>query len=322
MNSQLKRKLQDLAVLPVVKLTDAGQAVKLAKALRKGGILGAEITFRTDQAPAAIRAIRQAFPDMILAAGTVLTVDQAEAAREAGADFLVSPGIDPVILDWAQAHDLPVVPGCMTPSDVTVAWEHGLDLVKIFPAETAGGTANLKALSGPFPQMQFMPSGGIRADNIQGYLALPQVLACGGSWMVPSELLEAGDYAGLQALASQAMRSILDMKLAHIGINARNEDQARQIAAFFETVFGFEARENPSSIFSDTYVETVKTPYLGTNGHIAISTPSVERAKAYLEHKGEAFNEESAVLRPDGTLQAIYLAQEVGGFAVHLVRRG
>lgn len=317
MNRELKKRLHDLGILPVVKLEDASLAVQLGKALRAGGINGAEITFRTDQAVPALQALRQAFPDMLLAAGTVLNVEQAKAAKEAGADLLVSPGIDPEILDWAKKNDMPVLPGCSSASDVMVAANHGLDAVKLFPAEAAGGLPLVRALSGPFPTMQFVPSGGIGRENVSDWLKEPQVLAASGSWMVTGN-----DPAAVAALADEAMKTVLELKLAHIGINADNETQAHRIAQFFETVFGFGARENPASIFSDTYVEILKSPYLGQKGHIAISTPDVERAVAYLENKGIVFNKESTVLRESGCIQAIYLEQEIGGFAIHLVRKG
>lgn len=308
MNDIIER-LHLLGILPVVKLDKAEDVLPLAQALRKAGIQGAEITFRTPAAAKAIRLMKETYPDMLAAAGTVLTVEQAAKAKEAGADLLVSPGIDPDIVNWAQEHDILMIPGCMSPTDVSVAASLGLDVVKFFPAQTAGGPAAIQALSAPFPHMKFMPSGGIHEDNMLEYLKMPQVVAIGGSWMTK------------EGAAAPAVKALLDFRLAHIGINAANEKEARQIADLFETVFGFEARENPSSIFSDTYVETVKTPYLGKNGHMAISTPDVERAVYYLKQKGVAFNDASIVYRDSGLMQCIYLAKEIGGFAIHLVRK-
>ena len=216
---------------------------------------------------------------------------------------------------------MPVVPGIQSASELTAAVNAGLGFVKFFPAQAAGGIPMLKALSGPFPAMQFMPTGGISEDNFQDYLKLPQVICAGGSWMVPSSLIQEGRFDEIQAIAQSAVTKLLDLKLAHIGINAADEGEAHQIAQFFETVFGFEARENPSSIFSDTYVETLKSPYLGEKGHIAISTPNVERAMTYLEKRGVAFNQASIVRRPNGLIQAVYFQKETGGFAIHLVRK-
>ena len=168
--------------------------------------------------------------------------------------------------------------------------------------------------------MKFMPTGGVNPDNINEYLNFDKIIACGGTWMVKDNLIKEKKFDEIQNLTTQAVHKMLGFKLAHIGINCDNEEQAHKVAEAFDFMFGFAPKENPSSIFSDTYVETMKTPFLGTKGHIAIAVNSVERAKVYLEQKNIAFNEDSAVYRPDGKMQAVYMAQEVGGFAIHLVR--
>lgn len=321
MNKELKSRLQTAGLIPVVKIDEAGHAVPLAKALLQAGLDCIEITFRTDAAAEAIEAVRKSGLDVLILAGTVLDVERADRARKAGADVIVSPGYNASVVRWCLEQNMPVVPGIQSASELTAAVNAGLGFVKFFPAQAAGGIPMLKALSGPFPAMQFMPTGGISEDNFQDYLKLPQVICAGGSWMVPSSLIQEGRFDEIQAIAQSAVTKLLDLKLAHIGINAADEGEAHQIAQFFETVFGFEARENPSSIFSDTYVETLKSPYLGEKGHIAISTPNVERAMTYLEKRGVAFNQESIVRRPNGLIQAVYFQKETGGFAIHLVRK-
>ena len=156
---------------------------------------------------------------------------------------------------------------------------------------------------------------------MQEYLKNDKVLACGGSWMVPEKLIQEGRFEEIRQLTKEAVLAVHGFALAHVGINSADEEEARKTAQTFERLFGFESHENPSSIFSASYVETIKKPYLGAKGHIAIAVHSVERAKAYLERMGTEFLEDSAVYRPDGRIQAVYLKEEIGGFAVHLVRR-
>ena len=179
----------------------------------------------------------------------------------------------------------------------------------------------IKAMAAPYSQIRFMPTGGINPSNVSDYLAEDKILACGGTWMVPAAEIEAGNFDKIRELTEEAVRSMLGFRLAHVGINCENESEAHLVAGAFDTMFGFAPNENPSSIFSAGYVETMKKPYLGTKGHIAIATYSVELAKAYLERKGVKFNEDSTVYRPDGKIQAVYMAEEVGGFAIHLVRK-
>ena len=211
--------------------------------------------------------------------------------------------------------------GTKTNADILEqAIKYGLKVVKFFPAEAAGGIKTIKAMAAPYHQMKFMPTGGVNLDNINEYLNFDKIIACGGTWMVKDNLIKEKKFDEIQNLTTQAVHKMLGFKLAHIGINCDNEEQAHKVAEAFDFMFGFAPKENPSSIFSDTYVETMKTPFLGTKGHIAIAVNSVERAKAYLEQKNIAFNEDSAVYRPDGKMQAVYMAQEVGGFAIHLVR--
>lgn len=313
-------KIKKIGIVPVVKLEDAQDAKPLAKALCDGGLPCAEVTFRTEQAADAIKNMKEAYPEMLVGAGTVLTTSQVDEAVNAGAEFIVSPGLNPEVVGYCIEKNIPILPGCANPSDVEQAIKYGLKVVKFFPAEAAGGIKTIKAMAAPYHQMKFMPTGGVNLDNINEYLNFDKIIACGGTWMVKDNLIKEKKFDEIQNLTTQAVHKMLGFKLAHIGINCDNEDQAHKVAEAFDFMFGFAPKENPSSIFSDTYVETMKTPFLGTKGHIAIAVNSVERAKAYLEQKNIAFNEDSAVYRPDGKMQAVYMAQEVGGFAIHLVR--
>ncbi len=197
-------RLRHLRLIPVITLHQAEHAVALGQTLLAAGLPAAEITFRTPAAPEAIRLLRAAFPDLLLGAGTVLTTTQVDAAMAAGADFIVSPGLNPTTVRYCQQQGIPIIPGINNPSQVEQALELGLSTLKFFPAEASGGIAMLKALSAVYP-VQFMPTGGIMPDNLHRYLALPSVIACGGSWMVPSDLIEQGDWPGLTTLIREAV---------------------------------------------------------------------------------------------------------------------
>lgn len=202
--NEILKKIGRIGIVPVVVLDNAADAVPLAKALCEGGLPCAEVTFRTAAAEEAIRSITAAFPDMLTGAGTVLTTEQVDRAAAAGAKFIVSPGLNPKIVRYCVEKGIPVVPGCATPSEVEQAIENGLDVVKFFPAEQAGGLAYIKAISAPYTGMRFLPTGGISAANAGSYLAFDRVLACGGSWMVKSDLIKAGNFDKITALTREA----------------------------------------------------------------------------------------------------------------------
>ena len=321
MSRTITEQIQEFGIVPVIKLENQNQAAGLAKALCAGGLPCAEVTFRTAAAGAGIQIMSETCPEMLVGAGTVLTCEQVDLAVEAGAKFIVSPGFNPEVVRHCQKKQVPVIPGCVTPSEIEQAMSFGLRVVKFFPAEAAGGLKAIQAMSAPYGQIRFMPTGGIHPANVCDYLALDSVLACGGTWMVPGDALKEGDFEKIRNLTEGAVHTMLGFELAHVGINCEHEEEARKTAQGFAELFGFEAKENQASIFSAGYVETLKTPYLGAKGHIAIGTNDPKRAKAYLTRKGVAFREDSAVYLEDGRLQAIYLEKELGGFALHLVRK-
>lgn len=201
----LEQQFYHYGVVPVVVLEDAKNALPLAKALTEGGLPCAEVTFRTDAAEESIRLMCSEYPDMAVGAGTVLTVRQIDRAVAAGAKFIVSPGFDPDIVDYCLKKDIPVFPGCATPSEVAQAAKRGMKLVKFFPAEQAGGIAMIKALAAPYTMMKFMPTGGISAKNLKDYLSFDRVLCCGGSWMVKGNLIQDGDFNKIRELTEEAV---------------------------------------------------------------------------------------------------------------------
>ena len=195
-------RLQALRLIPVVALERAADAEPLADALCAGGLPCAEVTLRTEAALDSLRALAGR-EELLLGAGTVHSAEQAAAAVDAGAQFVVTPGFNPRTVMWCQENQVPVFPGIATPTDLELALEHGVETVKFFPAETLGGVNTLKAFSGPYGQMRFIPTGGIHAGNLADYLALPSVLACGGSWMV-----KVGDWSETTRLTTVAMKLI------------------------------------------------------------------------------------------------------------------
>ena len=319
--NEVLSKIQMMGIVPVIKLDNAKDAVPLARALCDGGLPCAEVTFRTAAAEESIRLMREAFPDMLIGAGTVLTTEQVDQAVNAGATFIVSPGLNPKIVRYCVERNIPITPGCSTPSDIEAAIELGLDVVKFFPAEAAGGLTMIKAMAAPYVNMKFMPTGGVNAANLTSYLDFSKIIACGGSWMVKDELVKAGDFDKITELTKEAVTMMLGFELRHIGINMENENQADQVADSFEKLFGFTKKVGNSSIFAGTGIEVMKEPYLGKKGHIAIQTNYIDRAVFHLEQQGYTFNEESKKYDKNGKFVAIYFNQELGGFAVHLVQK-
>jgi len=321
MNAVLEQ-ISKIGIVPVVKIDRAEDALPLAKALCAGGLPCAEVTFRTDAAAEAIKIMTTNFPEMCVGAGTVLNAAQVDAAIEAGSKFIVSPGLNPKTVKYCIEKNIPITPGTSSPSDIEQAIELGLDVVKFFPAEQSGGLAKIKAMAAPYVNMKFMPTGGVNAKNLTSYLDFPKIIACGGSWMVPGDLINAGEWDKIEQLTREAVQTMLGFELAHVGVNAANEEEAEKVAKRFGFLFGMPVKVGGSSVFAGTAVEVMKQPYLGANGHIGIRTNYIERAMNYMTTVlGVEFDESTAKRDAKGNLKAIYLKEEIGGFAVHLVQK-
>ncbi len=208
----ITEQFKEYGVVPVVVLNDAKDALPLAKALVEGGLACAEVTFRTDAAEESIRLMSEAYPDMLVGAGTVLTIDQVNRAVHAGAKFIVSPGFDPEIVDYCLEKNIPVLPGCITPSEVAQAVKRGLKVVKFFPAEQAGGVAMIKAMAAPYTMVKFMPTGGISTKNLADYLGCDKILCCGGSWMVKGDMIKAGEFDKITAMTKEAVEKVKEIR--------------------------------------------------------------------------------------------------------------
>ena len=209
---EVLQKIQEIGIVPVVVLDDAKDAAPLAKALCEGGLPCAEVTFRTEAAEESIRIMAEQFPDMLVGAGTVLTTEQVDRAVAAGAKFIVSPGLNPKVVKYCVEKGILITPGTCTPSEVEQAIEHGLEVVKFFPAEPAGGLKMIKAMAAPYTKMMFMPTGGISPSNVRDYLGFKKIIACGGSWMVKGDLVKAGDFAKITELSKEAVAIVKEVR--------------------------------------------------------------------------------------------------------------
>lgn len=201
----IMEQLAEMLVVPVVVLNDAKDAERLADALVQGGLPCAEVTFRTAAAEESIRIMTRKYPEMLVGAGTVLTVDQVDRAVGAGAKFIVSPGFDPELVDYCMKKEIPILPGIITPSEAAQAVRRGLKVVKFFPAEQFGGVTAIKALAAPYTMLKFMPTGGVSVKNLKDYLSCDKIICCGGSWMVKGELIQNGEYEKIAEMTKEAV---------------------------------------------------------------------------------------------------------------------
>jgi 2-dehydro-3-deoxyphosphogluconate aldolase/(4S)-4-hydroxy-2-oxoglutarate aldolase len=261
----------------------------------------------------------RAYPELLVGAGTVLTTAQVDAAVAAGAKFIVSPGLNPEVVRYCTERDIPIVPGINNPTGIEQALSLGLSTVKFFPAEPSGGVKMIKAMAAPYGNVTFMPTGGVGVDNLKDYLAFSKIIACGGSWMVPADKIAAGDFDGIERLVREAVDAMLDFKLVHIGVNCESEAEADSAAATMKQIFSFPTDKRDISSFAGTGFEFMNFNGRGTMGHVAIKTSNVERAVYHLTRRGVKFDESTARYDKNGKLTFIYLSDEIGGFAYHLV---
>lgn len=318
---EILKKIQVIGIIPVVRIDRVEDAVPLAKALCEGGLPCAEVTFRTSVAKEAIQKMVQAYPNMLVGAGTVLNINQVNEAIEAGAKFIVSPGLNSKVVQYCNEKGILIVPGCSNPSDVEEAIQLSLEVVKFFPAEAAGGLKMIKAMAAPYGNIKFMPTGGINLDNLENYLSFNKIIACGGTWMVTPELIEAGNFEEIKNLTRQAVEKMLGFELLHVGIHPTDTESHLEIADAFENLFGFKKNEKESAVFAGTYIEALKSKSLGSHGHLAIGTNNIDRAIYYLENKGYEVDENYKFFNEKGKLVLNYLKKEIGGFAIHLLQK-
>ena len=315
---QVLEQIRLAGIVPVVVIEDEVAAGALAGALLGAGLPVAEVTFRTKAAGKAIGRIARESPSMLVGAGTVLTVDQVKTAVDAGARFIVSPGLQESVVGYCLARKVPVVPGIATPTEAARALEMGLDVVKFFPAEACGGLGYLKAIAAPFADLRFIPTGGIDETNLGPYLAYPKVLACGGSWMVKQELIRAGRFTDIAALASRAVSLVLGFELLHSG--AEDARAARELASAFVKLFSFPVKESEGSAVAGTQLDIMKSEPGGGNGRLVIMTNSIDRAMSFLARKGVK-SIAPASGEQTGRSRSIFLDTDAGSFSLQVIQR-
>ena len=313
-------RLSTAGVVPVVVIENAKDAVPAAEAMLRGGIDVMEITFRTAAAPDAIRAVSESCPEMLIGAGTVITLEQCKQAVDCGASFIVSPGFNREVVAWCVEQGIAVTPGCVTPTEIMEAMSLGLKVLKFFPANVYGGLSAMKALSGPFGGIKFIPTGGVNSQNLADYISAPFIHAVGGSWVCPKADISAGNFEKITQLCLEARKAVLGFEVAHIGVNCPDAGSSLSLCDSFRDAFDFETKPGNSSNFSTAAIEVMKSNYLGEKGHIAIRTNRMEAAIAQLAKKGFQIDPDTAKFKGDRMI-AVYLRQEFGGFAVHLLQK-
>lgn len=317
---KILEQLEAIGLLPVIKIEECEDALPLAKALVDGGIDAAEITYRTACATEAIAAIHAAYPEMLLGAGTIRSVEQAQEAIQAGASFLITPGFNEDVVAWCKDHDVCIIPGVSSASEIEQAQRYHITTLKFFPAESSGGAKKLKDFAAPYPDITFIPTGGIDEQNLHDYLQLPNVLAIGGSFMIKADAMKQKQWDVIRNTCEQAITTMLSYELMHIGIHATTSETAKQHATLLCSLFHFPYYEKPKSHFAGRGFEIVNKLGNDEHGHFAIYTPYPLRAMYQLAKKGIHFDE-SSITRNKQTnrINFVYLKESIAGFGMHLI---
>ena len=317
--TDILKKIHGIGIVPVIALENVEDAAPLAQALCNGGLPVAEVTYRTACAHDAMIEMKKACPQMLVGAGTVLTKEQVDSALDAGAEFIVSPGLNPEIVRYCQEKNVPILPGTANASDIEIALSLGLNTVKFFPAEPLGGIKMISALAAPYTTMKFMPTGGVSPKNMKDYLSNPKIVACGGTWMIDKKAMQEKNFAKIEELTRQAVREMLEIKIKHIGINVPTAE-AKATAEMMARLFQGAVSETSKGYFGSPLIEVMNEGYhVGTHGHIAMGVSSTERAMAYFKAMGYEFDEESVTYDAHGDAKFAYFKGEFAGFGVHLV---
>ena len=318
----LLERIKLIGLIPVVAFDNADQAVPAARAMLDAYLDIIEITMRTAAGIESIKRVKAEFPDMITGAGTVLTLDKAKESVGAGAQFIVMPGYQEDIVSWCAENGVPVLPGCVTPYEIQLALQKGLKVVKFFPADVYGGLKAMSALNGPFGPygVSFVPTGGVDLKNLPEYVQAPFIAAVGGSFLCSSKQIKDGDYAGISASVAASIDILLGFELGHVGFNSDSAEKSGETAAALARAFHFPYLPGNSANFAGTAIEVVKGAGPGDKGHVAIKTNNIARAVYYLEKRGYAADMSTAKSK-DGKTTAVYLKDQINGFAFHLLQK-
>ncbi|MHB1315891.1 MAG: bifunctional 4-hydroxy-2-oxoglutarate aldolase/2-dehydro-3-deoxy-phosphogluconate aldolase [Christensenellales bacterium] len=315
-------RIGNAGLVPVVVIDDAADAVSSAQALLAADLDIMEITMRTDAGIQAIKNVRKACPDMLVGAGTVLSAEKAAEAVAAGAQFIVTPGFNPPVVKWCVENNIPITPGCVTPTEIDMALSYGIKVLKFFPADVYGGVKGCSALYGPYKVagVSFIPTGGVNNDNLAEFADKPFIHAVGGGWLCNTADIKSHNFEAITSSVKKAVAILLGFEFAHLGINAPTPENALNIAEDFENAFNFPIKQGSGSNFAGTGIEITKSIGLGQCGHIAVRTNNIKRAIHYLGKKGYTADMNTAKFSGDKMI-AVYFTKEFGGFAVHLLQK-
>lgn len=319
MNKDILSEINKIGLLPVFPSCGNYDALALAEALDRASLPCGEMAF-SPEAEAGIKAIASKLPDFIIGVKGVKNTSDLKRTLECGAKFFTGFGAISELGRYCLENNIPFIPSCSTAGEMEAALAAGVKSVKFFPAEQLGGLAALKAFGEAYGEVKFL-LGGVGEEDFIRYADYKKVIAVYAPWLTPADALKEGDFAKIETLARESVSKMLGFFLKHVGINSADEKESNATADAFEKLFGFKKQDFGGAYFNDTFVEVMKKPFYGRNGHIAIGVNNVERALYRFRRDGVPFIEESSGYNPDGSLRVIYFRDEIGGFAVHIVEK-
>ena len=313
--NEVVKQLELAGIIPLIKIDDISDALPLMGALTGANINVVEITFRTSAARDVLKLISKKCKNMLVGAGTIISIEQVNEAINAGAKYIVTPSFNPKVVDRCIELGIPVFPGCSNPTDIEQAYERGLRVVKFFPAELLGGVEMLKVLSRPYPMMKYVPTGGINADNLNKYLNFNRVLCCGGTYIVDETLLKQKQYHEITRIARESVNKMLDIKLDHVAINT-DYKTGTALLKTFSNLSGVTYQPDQEKVGG---IEVVRDNHNGNLGHVAFSSPNLERCVHYLEQRGFTVDK-STIVKENGRIAKLHLAGDNAGYTIQLIR--
>lgn len=312
--------IENIGMIPVISIDKKQRALPLADALSKGGLPLMEVMFRTDDAASSIAIIAQNRPEFIIGAGTITSEEQVKQAIDSGAKFLVSPGFNPKIIACANKYNIPIIPGCISPTEVEMAIDLGCYIIKFFPAVQNGGLAAMKLLSGPYPKIKFIPTGDLTKELSTEYLSFHKVAATGGDYMLSYDDLYNENYDKITSDVEQTILSYLNFHIAHVGMNEQSKERAFTLAQKLSLTLKLQTTVHSKSTFSGSLFEIMHNNFYHEKGHIAIGTKDATRAYHYLKRCNVEFFEETVSYDANSRVIAAYMKENFSGFALHLLQ--
>lgn len=320
MSQNILQEISKIGMIPVLNIDKLHRALPLADALQRGGLPLMEVMFRTDVAASCIKEIAKSRPDFLIGAGTILTEDQAKLAVDCGAKFLVAPGFNPKVVKCAQQLQVPIVPGCVSPTEVEAALDLGVKVLKFFPAVQNGGVPAMGLLAGPYRDITFVPTGDLDKKLAFEYLSFNKVAAAGGDFMLKYEDIHSDNYEKIEKDVAETIDLYFNFHVAHVGMNESSEDKAFDLASCLGKCLSKDVVKMQNSTFVGSLIEVMHKPFYHEKGHIAIGTRDATRAYHYLKRKGVEFIEDSVFLNDQGRVTAAYIKEDFAGFALHLMQ--